>query len=107
MSEHSDHRHIVFEGGPEFKKSGARVTITDGLITEEAIMNPATYEAERYWLAGCLRVEDGQYEFRQPPTSGIYFQYFPAIQVPDYCLTIYGIAGIKGDTITAPELIIN
>ena len=77
------------KGGPEFKNSGARITITDGLKTEEAIMNTATYEAERYWLAGCLRVEDGQYEFKQPPTEGIFFQFLPSTEVGNYCSKIF------------------
>ena len=43
----------------EFRDSEARLTITDGVETLKVAVDPAGYNDEQYWLAGCIRSDGG------------------------------------------------
>jgi len=71
----------------EFKSSSAHLSITDGLVTSNVEMNARSYNGEKHWLAGCLKIVGTSYEFMP---LNVFFNSQPDEEVPDMCLQSFG-----------------
>ena len=71
----------------EFKNSAAHITVTDGVVNSNADMSADSYNGEKHWVAGCLKIVGNSYEF-QP--LNVFFNSQPDEEVPDMCLDSFG-----------------
>ena len=71
----------------EFKESEAHVTITNGVVSHNLDLHPASHENENWWLAGCLRFTGDSYEFM---ALDVFFNSKPSEEVSNMCLENFG-----------------
>ena len=71
----------------QFKTSEAHISSTDGKVSHSIDLQPISYKSEQYWLAGCIRFQDGSYEFMP---LNVFFNSRPSDEVPDMCLENFG-----------------
>jgi uncharacterized protein YfaP (DUF2135 family) len=74
----------------QFRDSEARLTITDGIETVKVSIDPAGYNNEKYWLAGCLRSNGDGFEWRNVETFEQTSPY-PAKKL--HCMQVFGLSG--------------
>jgi len=72
----------------------ARVTLTDGTITEEIQMKTSKYGGERNWWAGCLIVQkpkkSSDHGFTLKPLNA-FLTKRPDVEMPDHCLEAFNL----------------
>ena len=71
----------------EFSSSGAHLTLTDGHVMSSLAMDVNAYSEERYWLAGCIKIEGTSYKFAQ---VNVFLNSRPDLEVPNLCLQTFG-----------------
>ena len=79
--------NYVASRAEQFRSSGAHISLTDGVVSHNLDMRPASYSGEQYWVAGCIRFQGGSYEFMP---LNVFFNSAPHEEVPDMCLEHFG-----------------
>jgi len=93
ISEQDDNVYMVFVDNfydskfEEFRNSEAHISMTDGIVSHSIDFQPTDYNNEKFWLAGCIRFNDGSYEFMP---LNVFFNTRPSEEVPDMCLENFG-----------------
>ena len=76
-----------YPSAEEFKSSSAHISFTDGLVSSNVDFDAASYNGEKNWVAGCLKIVGNSFEFLP---LNVFFNTQPDEEVPDMCLDSFG-----------------
>jgi hypothetical protein len=74
-----------YRASSQFEMSRARITITDGKKTLKVKMKTENYQKEKFWLAGCLRITEESFQWKD---VGRFLHDSPKVKAKHQCTTV-------------------